>query len=324
MERCIGLSRKASLRSKVKKFEKHHAALLVFLMIASVFVINVMAFSAAYDDVRSIRETGDVPIVVVESSGASSQNENTETGYDFLVALRPVLQSIIEKEGIEMAVYVQDLSTGEVLGINEKTTFVSASLYKIFVSYEVARQIDIGLIDPAQNTGGDADGLTVRQCLDKMLSVSDNPCGRALRKLIGGDNSPLPAISEAGFIGTSLVLDYPTTSAADTALYFSRLYHGDTFSPETNDLLLQPLLDQEINNRLPIGVPEGTQIAHKTADLDGYSHDGGIFYTPGGDYILVVLSGPWPNGYTDSPSAHIAISKVVYEWFNGTNTTADF
>ena len=211
---------------------------------------------------------------------------------------------------------IHDLKTGELLGINEKTTFVSASLYKIFTSYEVARQIDEGTLSPTQATGFDAGELSVQECLDRTLSYSDNDCGRALRKLIGANDAPIPAVNDAGFISTSLVNAYPTTSATDVDLFFERLYEGETFTEATNDLLLEPMLRQQVDNRLPQGVPDGTKIAHKTADLDGYSHDAGIFYTDGGDYILSVLTGPWANGYTDAPATHIAISKLVYDWYN--------
>ncbi len=316
-----------SLLANAKKFEKHHAAILLFLMIASIFLINIFVFSAAYSHVDKLRPARIAPIIAGDKAADDVKIEEDMTEQEpaeFLAGLEPQLLSVVESQDVDMAVYVQDLSRGESIGINDKTTFVSASLYKIFTAYEVARQIDIGQLDPNANAGFDADGTSIADCVHKTLSYSDNPCGRALRKLIGGDTSPLPAIAEAGFVGTSLINDYPTTSASDTGLFFERLYAGETFSEGTNTMLLDALKAQEVNNRLPVPLPDDTVIAHKTADLEGYSHDGGIFYTPAGDYILVVLSGPWPNGYTDSPSAHIAISSLVYQWLNGGDSIAEY
>ena len=315
-----------SALNDIKNFEKHHAALLVFLLIAGVFLINIFAFSAAYSRVREARDTGVAPLVVGPEVANSDEEEEPEPVEEvsFLNGLEPQIQEIIQREGVDMAILVKDLQTGEVLTINGTTTFVSASLYKIFASYEVARQIDLGQIEPLAATGFDADAVTVQECLYRTLSYSDNPCGRALRKLIGADDAPLPAINEAGFISTSLVNDYPTTSATDVALFFETLYEGTEFSPAVLSMLLDPLLAQEVNNRIPQGVPSDTKIAHKTADLDGYSHDAGIVYTPGGDYILTILTGPWSNGYTDAPSAHIAISSLVYSWFNPTVDGANY
>lgn len=321
-----------SALNSIKKFEKHHAALLIFLLIAGTFVINIAAFNAAYSRVREARVSGVAPLVVgpdesfvtaTPDPSQSQPNEDQES-VSFLKDIKPQLQSIIDQEGVDMAIYIQDLSTGEILGINESTTYVSASLYKLFASYEVARQVDLGLIEPSSATGFDAGNTSVEECLTRTLSYSDNPCGRALRKLIGANDAPLPAINDAGFLGTSLVNDYPTTSASDVGLFFERLYSATVFTPDVNSMLLDPLLEQEINNRLPAALPDDTQIAHKTADLEGYSHDGGIIYTPGGDYILVVLTGPWANGYTEAPSAHVAISSLVYDWFNPTVTTSSY
>ena len=71
-------------------------------------------------------------------------------------------------------------------------------------------------------------------------------------------------------------------------------------------------------------MPDGVEIAHKTADLDGYSHDAGIVFSDGGDYILVILSGPWANGYTDAPSFHASVSGLVYDWFNPVDEDREF
>jgi beta-lactamase class A len=50
------------------------------------------------------------------------------------------------------------------------------------------------------------------------------------------------------------------------------------------------LLGQRINDRLPVGLPPGVPIAHKTGNLPGLAHDAGIVYAPEGPYIVVVLT----------------------------------
>ena len=139
-----------SFRGDVKKFEKHHAALLIFLTIAGVFFINIFAFSAAYDQVQQVQNNGAAPLVIVGTNTDQQTDEVVSEPEEvrFLAGLKTQIQSVIDGTGVDMAVYIQDLQTGEELEINSRTTFVSASMYKIFVSYEVARQIDLGLISP--------------------------------------------------------------------------------------------------------------------------------------------------------------------------------
>jgi beta-lactamase class A len=75
------------------------------------------------------------------------------------------------------------------------------------------------------------------------------------------------------------------------AKLFEGIYDGNLLTPDMNKIVTDALLAQTVNDRLPVGLPAGVQIAHKTGDLEGVAHDGGIVYTKEfGDYIIVVLS----------------------------------
>jgi beta-lactamase class A len=90
---------------------------------------------------------------------------------------------------------------------------------------------------------------------------------------------------------------YPVSTAGDIAKLFSHIYRGDLLKPASNDYLLDALKNQTVNNRLPTGLPAGVSLAHKTGDLEGSAHDGGIVYSQTtGDYIVVVLSAADPSG----------------------------
>ena len=74
------------------------------------------------------------------------------------------------------------------------------------------------------------------------------------------------------------------------------------------------LKDQRVNNRLPVGLPKGTVIAHKTGDLEGVVHDAGIVFGPKTDYLVVVVSGPWavPGG---APAKFADLSRQLWNYF---------
>ena len=64
---------------------------------------------------------------------------------------------------------------------------------------------------------------------------------------------------------------------------------------------------------MPKYLPSDTLIAHKTGELDSFSHDSGIVYTPNGNYIIVVMSDSTnPKGAEDRIAN---ISKSVYDYF---------
>ena len=76
--------------------------------------------------------------------------------------------------------------------------------------------------------------------------------------------------------------------------------------------MLDILLAQEFNEKIPAGLPAGTRVAHKTGEITAVSHDGGIVYPPGrAPYVLVVLTRGVRDG--KASAALIAdISRIVY------------
>jgi beta-lactamase class A len=142
---------------------------------------------------------------------------------------------------------------------------------------------------------GDGKGRTIDECLQAMIVVSDNACGAAGLRIVG--QSALTAgLRRDGFVATSLASPQQT-SADDIALFLERTRDGTILGPDSgaeSAELYQLLRQQEVNDRLPTGLPSGTAIAHKTGDVRHWAHDAGVITTPRGDVLLAVLSGPWP------------------------------
>ena len=94
------------------------------------------------------------------------------------------------------------------------------------------------------------------------------------------------------------------TTAADVARFFERARNGTLLGPggEAASAELYALLEaQQVDDRLPRGLPPGTPIAHKTGDRQHWAHDAGIVTLPGGgELLLVVLSGSWPAPCCDA------------------------
>lgn len=191
------------------------------------------------------------------------------------------------------AISVINLKDGQVAGTSADKQFISASIYKLFVAQTIYKMVDTGHLSMGTKVKGT--GLTVEKCLDRMITVSDNPCGVALGTLIGWEKQNAN-FKAAGYSGTELYKSKDLkTTAGDTALLLKRLYDGTLLSPNSSEHFLDLLKAQKVNNRLPQGLPVGTVIAHKTGDLFGLLHDAGIVYGPKGDYVIAALSGPWPN-----------------------------
>jgi beta-lactamase class A len=68
------------------------------------------------------------------------------------------------------------------------------------------------------------------------------------------------------------------------------------------------LFAQHWNDAIPVGLPAGTRIAHKTGNITAVEHDAAIVYPAGGDpYVLVVLT----SGVASSDEAKTLIADIA-------------
>ena len=85
-------------------------------------------------------------------------------------------------------------------------------------------------------------------------------------------------------------------------------------SPASCNEMLRILEAQEFNEGIPVGVPPGTRVAHKTGWIgEVVYHDAAVVYPAGRvRYVLVVLTG----GINEDSVAHnlvADVSRIIYE-----------
>lgn len=294
-----------------KHVKHHHVFIMVFGVVAIFFAGNVFAIDTIHKQITDTTlAEGTTPVILARTEKERAGDTIKSTPESKLMPLATTIQNVTKKYTTDFSVSVQNMNTGEYIGVNDSYLFKSASLYKLFVGLEVLRRVDDGTIklDDAHGDG------TIKDCIEVMIKVSDNTCGRSLRSLISSDIEQTQSIIDMGFTDTTISGNYPTTSARDVAKLYDDLYNQRLLKANTNTFFLDTLKEQEINNRIPVGLPAEMVIAHKTGDLEGYSHDAGIIYTDSGDWGITILSGPWPNGYSDAPAAFIELSAEIYNW----------
>jgi beta-lactamase class A len=266
------------------------------------------------------------------TTSTTTSTTTTTTAPRATITAAPVsqLQAAVNRfaagQSVPFDVVVHDFRTGNRASLRATRVVLSASLYKLFVSRELFRRIHEGQLSPDAPIN-DADGHTVAQCLDLMITVSSDECGVAGLNMVGKGNLD-PSIHAQGYIGTYLASPQ-RTSAGDVALYFERLRDGSLLPEPELDTLRGYLERQQVNDRLPQGLPPGTKIAHKTGDRYGWAHDAGIVHAPTGDYLVVVLSGPWPGKccYPNPPgeappAAFPAIAKLSTAVYDAVTSTS--
>jgi beta-lactamase class A len=230
---------------------------------------------------------------------------------------------------------VKALDTGQGALLNADREFPSASLFKLPVMYEVYRQRDAGRLDLAERLVltpyyaqldlGTLDlpvgaSVSIATALERMISVSDNASANLLADRVGWPN--LNATTrDLGLAETHLGGDRLSTSPRDMLRLLELIARGHEPSPASATAMIDLLLAQRVNDRLPAQLPPGTRVAHKTGNLGGIIHDVGIVYAPGAPFAIALLAeDAWD--YSEVATAQAALTRAVYDYLQTAEVVA--
>ncbi len=91
----------------------------------------------------------------------------------------------------------------------------------------------------------------------------------------------------------SLTEDNNISSAIDMSALVYKLYQGEVVGGALRDELMDILLRQQLNQRLPRFLPPGVKSAHKTGTIAGNANDSGILYVSDNSHVIVTLFTAW-------------------------------
>jgi hypothetical protein len=244
-------------------------------------------------------------------------------------ALQSLLDATLGDQAGSYAYYVKDLSTGRGAVHSGEQVFNAASLFKLFVMYEVFRQESLGLVDwndelvvtpyydsfaLSPRVTSLCQVLTVGDAMEAMLSVSDNAAAVMLQDLVGS-GSVNAAIEALGLQHSGLFEDGLPVTADDLGLLMEAIATGNAVSPAGSADMLR-LLDHDVfDNGLVSGVPDGTIVSRKTGNWSDATNVAGVVYGPSGPYVFVALT---TNGYETGVIR--ALSSATYGYFEALST----
>lgn len=229
------------------------------------------------------------------------------------------------------AVYIKNLKTGEEYKVNETEAFEAGSLYKLWVMAAVFEAVKNGKLRMSDNLEANIEDInkkfsideedaefndghlqfTIRSAIEQMITISHNYAALMLLTKVSQDK--VESFTKSLGLKSSTMNVPLETTASDVATFFDHLYKGEVVDLNSSKEMLEILKRQKINDRISKNLPKDTLVAHKTGDIGYFENDGGIVFTPKGDYIVVIL--------TESDDPKIAgekianISKSVYDYF---------
>ena len=94
------------------------------------------------------------------------------------------------------------------------------------------------------------------------------------------------------------------------------LYRGELMSPASTEGAMHILKSQQLNNIIPLLLPEGTESGHKTGTYETVRCDVGIVFAPNGPYTVSIMAKHLPPEEQADLSVDLklaAISRAVYD-----------
>ena len=161
--------------------------------------------------------------------------------------------------------------------------------------------------------------MTIRQIFDDLLPSAD-----PTQDMLALATAPRNRTGRSYSLGPDNDVGTP---AALTEL-LARIWRGELVSRASCNAMLEILLKQQLNDRLPRYLPPGTRCAHKTGTLPGIRNDSGIIYAGGPSHVAVTLFSRWddeaaaddPIANKETPiaidSAFGRIGRLLYDTFS--------
>ncbi|MBV9599581.1 MAG: serine hydrolase [Chloroflexi bacterium] len=241
--------------------------------------------------------------------------------------LQAAIESAVSRHQGSISVVATNLDTGATASVNADEQLSSASLYKLFLLQAAYAQMSTGALGAQDQltlgqTLADSDPYTdlavgtrssVGCALQTMIEISSNSAADMIEDRLG-DAAVNAYLVGLGLQKSYITPDHAYTSAADIARLLNGMALGQAVSPLASSQMLSMLLAQQENNRLPVPLPIGIPVAHKTGELTNLRHDAGVIYAPSGAYLLVALVGNAPDEAA-ARDAIVDISRTAYSQF---------
>ncbi|MEC9488066.1 MAG: serine hydrolase [Halanaerobium sp.] len=255
------------------------------------------------------------------------------------------VQELNQKLSGVAGIVIKDLWGNFSFDLNPDLVFPAASVIKLCILWDLFKRASNGELDLEQQitlrenhkVGGfgilkelhTGLQLTVEDLATLMIVLSDNVATNMLIDLLGFAriNS---SIKEIGLKDTVLQRKMMDTQAAeqgldnytsprDIAILLENYIKSELIDSKNREKMLDILMRQQCNNKLPALMPAGTKLAHKTGDLPGVEHDVGILDLPDQKICIIVLTRDLKDNQ-DGIKFNNQIGELVYNHFGHSGT----
>lgn len=205
----------------------------------------------------------------------------------------------------DVGFFYKDISSGDTVKYNEDKPFLAASVIKIPILIETLKQIQEGKLKKddkvevlrefkvpscgALTYMHDGLQVTIEDLYTLMIIHSDNTATNMLINITGIENinNTLESLGYRKTRLSRLLFDiagknqgkenYFTVNEVGDML--EKIYNRELISKEISEEMERVLKLQRLNHKIPYLLPAGIEVAHKTGEDSGITHDVGIVYS---------------------------------------------
>ncbi|QQE73138.1 serine hydrolase [Brevibacillus composti] len=263
-----------------------------------------------------------------------------------LASLKESIEALLAKSGGQWGVYLEDLTTREVLEINADQRFFAASLIKVPIMTAVFAEAYAGKFSLEERiplrhedqVGGSGilqhmtpgTEWSVYDLATLMIIQSDNTATNLLIELVGTDAirtvMEKTGMSNSQFYNKLMIVPadlegYNEVTAADMGSHLRALASGSIISYNSCLQMMGILKKQQHRDRIPyllpdpdgdlIGMLPKWELANKTGTVTRTAHDTGILYVADRAVTICLLSRELE--IVTANEAMAQIGKMVYE-----------
>ena len=255
----------------------------------------------------------------------------------------------------KMSVYIDDFK-GNIVEVNADDKFETASAIKTFILIDLFQQVHDGtknldeMLVYSEDNKIDGSGviqsldfgltMTVKNFATLMIIVSDNVATNVLIDYLGIDHIN-QTIQKWGFNDTILhnKINFEkydklgTSTPRDYGKAFTMIHDGTIVSKEACEQMLEIFKRQHYNSMITKDFPqyylsgddsiaseeEQVSVASKSGSMNACRNDGGIVYTPYGEYVIVMFNKEFhdPLYYAGHEATMYGarVSRMVFDQF---------
>jgi beta-lactamase class A len=200
-------------------------------------------------------------------------------------------------------IYYYDLVENQSFGINEQQIFTAASVIKLPIMVSLYQYVEAGKLTENQiyklksediidfGTGQmryqkPGTEYTYGQLVELCGQYSDNTAAFVLEKIIGRSKIQ-NYLNSLGMKNT--ILADNTTTPKQMGDFLVMLHQGKLLNQEHSQKIYTSLTNTEYEDRIPKGIPDNIQVAHKIGNESQVYNDCGIVFSQS-PYVLCLLS----------------------------------